>query len=163
MAKKKPVKSEDEIDENLEDDKLEDDELDFPKIEKEPEKVEESEGESDESEEEEDSDIEIEEEGPRFPDYVYLDLNLIRAHGDNDFELMVEGQSHGFLNILVKHLLETPGVTIAAYKITGIELPKIYIRLDNLTDYDIKKVLFQATESLREEVVRVQKVFQILT
>ncbi len=162
MVKKKPVKSEDEIDENLEDDDLEDDELEFPKIEKETEKVEESEGESDESEEE-DSDIEIEEEGPRFPDYVYLDLNLIRAHGDNDFELMVEGQSHGFLNIFVRFLLETPGVTIAAYKITGIELPKIYIRLDNLTDYDIKKVLFKATESLREEVIRVQKIFQILT
>ena len=160
MAKKKPVKSEDEIDENLEDDKLEDVELDFPKIEKETEKGEESE--SDVSKEE-DSDIEIEEEGPRFPDYVYLDLNLIRAHGDNDYELMVEGQSHGFCNILVRHLLEIEGVNMAAYKITGIELPKIYIRLDNLTAYDIKKVLFKAIESLREEVVRVQSIFQKLT
>lgn len=162
MAKKKPVKSEDEIEEDLEEDVLEDDELDLPKVKKKAETVEESE--SDENGDgEEDLDFEPEEEEePRFTDYVYLDLNLKRGPGDSDFELMVEGQSHGFCNILVKQLLDVPGVEIAAYKITGIVPPQIYIRLDNLSDYDIKKILFQAIENLREKVGEAQKLFQKL-
>lgn len=160
MAKKKPVKSEDGIEDDLEDDLLEDDELDFPKIGKGTEEVEDSE--IDELGEE-DEEFEIEEEEPRFPDYKYLDLDLIRGPGDRDFELSVEGQSHGFCNIFVTHLLQIEGVNLAAYKVTGIVPPQIYIRLDNLTDYDIKKVLFKAIESLREEVVEVQKIFHKLT
>ena len=162
MAKKKPVKSEDEIGEDLEEDVLEDDELDLPKVKKKAETVEASE--SDENGDgEEDLDFEPEEEEePRFTDYVYLDLKLKRGPGDSDFELLMIGQSHGFCNILVKHLLDVPGVEIAAYKITGIVPPQIYIRLDNLSDYDIKKILFQAIENLREKVGEAQKLFQKL-
>jgi len=162
MAKKKPVKSEDNVDDDLEEDQLEDDELELPKIKKEAETVEESESEES-GEEEEEEDFEPEEEEPRFTDYVFLDLSLKRANGENDFELLVEGQSHGFCNIFVKQLLEIEGVDIAAYKITGIVPPQIYIRLKSLSDYDIKKILFEAVETLRERVVDVQKLFQKLT
>ena len=161
MAKKKPVKSEDELEEDLEEDLLDDDEveIDIPKV-KEKEKDVDS-TDIDDTVEEEEEDFEIEEE-PRFTDYKYIDLNLKRGLGECDFELMIEGQTHGFCNIFVKHLLEIKGVNMAAYKVTGIELPKIYIRLDNLNDYEIKIILYKAIESLREEVVRVQKIFQKL-
>ena len=74
----------------------------------------------------------------------------------------MEGQSHGFCNILVKHLLDTEGVNIAAYKVTGIEPPKIFIRLDNLKDYKIKDILHKSIESLRSKVVETQKLFKKL-
>jgi len=162
MAKKKPVKSEDDLEDDLEDELIDDDEveIDIPKI-KEKEKEVDGTDIDDSAEEEEEEDLEIEEE-PRFTDYKYLDLDLKRAVGESDFELMIEGQSHGFCNIFVNHLLKTEGVNMAAYKITGIEPPKIYIRLDNLNDYEIKKILYNAIESLRKEVERVQKTFQTL-
>ncbi len=161
MAKKKLVKSEDDLEDDLEDELLDDDEveIDIPKV-KEKEKDVDS-TDIDDTVEEEEEDFEIEEE-PRFTDYKYIDLNLKRGPGESDFELMIEGQTHGFCNVFVKHLLEIKGVNMAAYKVTGIELPKIYIRLDNLNDYEIKKILYKAIESLRGEVVRVQKIFQKL-
>ena len=83
--------------------------------------------------EEEEEEFEIEEE-PRFPDYKYLNLEINKGLGENDYEISIEGQSHGFCNILVKHLLEIEGVNIAAYKVNNVELPKIFIRLENLKD-----------------------------
>ena len=159
MAKKKAVKTEDELDE-LVDDILEDEEVEgiYPKLEKkeEDESIPPS---VEEAIEEEELEFEIEEE-PRFPDYKYLNLTLYRVQGENDYELMVEGQSHGFCNILVRHLLEIEGVNIAAYKVTGIVPAQIFIRLDK---GKIKDILFGAIESLREEVIEVQKLFQKLT
>jgi len=167
MTKKKATKpedtEEDEIDE-LVDDLLEDEEVEsvYPKID-EKEKPEPSPTSEEESiEEEEEEEFEIEEE-PRFPDYKYLNLEINKALGENDYEISVEGQSHGFCNILVKHLLEIEGVSIAAYKVNNVELPQIFIRLENSKDYKIKDILYKGIESLRAKVIEVQKVFKKLT
>jgi DNA-directed RNA polymerase subunit L len=172
MAKKKPTKpvneDKDDLDE-LEDDLLEEDDTlsEYPKISESSGKDEVTStiGENniasaeEDGEEEEEEPYEIEEE-PRYPDYRHLKLDLIKTLGDNDYELSVEGQSHGFCNILVKHLLKTEGVKAAAYKITGIVPPQIYIRLETGEKLKIKEILFEAIESLREEVLEVQKLFQ---
>ena len=164
MAKKKPVKTEDKdedeldelVDELLDDEQIEDI---YPILEdKDETEIEPLSAEEDIEEEE----FELEEEA-RFPDYKYLNVELNKGQGENDYELLVEGQSHGFCNILVKHLLEIEGVNIAAYKVTGIEPSKIFIRLDNTKDYEIKDILHKGIESLREEVIEVQKLFKKLT
>lgn len=159
MAKKKAVKSEeeDELD-DLEDELIDDDISEYPKLseKKEKEVVPSS---ADDADIEEEEEFEIEEEA-RFPDYKHLKLNLTKTVGENDYELIIEGQSHDFCNILVKHLLKTEGVNAAAYKVTGIVPAQIFIRLDK---GKIKDILFEAIESLREEVIEVQKLFQKLT
>jgi len=166
MTKKKATKpedtEEDEIDE-LVDDLLEDEEVEsvYPKID-EKEKPEPSPASAEESIEEEEEEFEIEEE-PRFPDYKYINVGINKGPGENDYEISIEGQSHGFCNILVKHLLEIEGVNIAAYKVTNVELPKIFIRLKNSKDYKIKDILHKGIESLRAKVIEVQKVFKKLT
>lgn len=168
MAKKKPIKTteegEDELD-DIEDDILVEDDLLSEKPEKSEKDVvssstEEGDGDSVEGEEEEEP-YEIEEE-PRYPDYRYLKLDLIKTIGFNDYELSITGQSHSFCNILVKHLLKTEGVTAAAYKITGIVPPQVFIRLEDSGKFKIKDILFKAIESLREEVLEAQKIFQKL-
>ncbi|MHA1986876.1 MAG: RpoL/Rpb11 RNA polymerase subunit family protein [Promethearchaeota archaeon] len=169
MAKKKPTKpaveEEEELD-DIEDELLDEDDLssDYPKKSDTPEKDETSTlaGDDDSVQgEEEEEPFEIEEE-PRYPDYRHLKLSLIKTLGDNDYELSVKGQSHGFCNILVKHLLSIEGVKAAAYKITGIVPPQIFIRLEENSELEIKDILVKAIESLRAEVVDVQKVFQKL-
>jgi len=167
MAKKKPAKpvDEDELD-DIEDDLLDKDDLESEDTKvsdnSESKAISSSTEESDvDSEEEEEEPYEIEEE-PRYKDYRYLKLALIKTPGENDYELSVEGQSHGFCNILVKHLLQTEGVKAAAYKITGIVPPQIFIRLEENGNHKIKDILFKAIESLRGEVLEAQKVFQKL-
>jgi DNA-directed RNA polymerase subunit L len=165
MAKKKIVKSneetENEIDE-IEDDLMEEEiEGIYPKLKKEK-----STGLSTEETEmlepsEEDLEYEMEEQ-IELPTYKYLDLKLNKASGINDYELIIEGQSHGFCNIFVKHLLMIEGVNIAAYKVTGLEFPKIFIRVEDSKKYNIKEILNKGIESLREEVEEVQKVFKKL-
>ena len=113
--------------------------------------------ETDESESEEGFEIET---GPEYPDYKFLKLNMEKGVSDNDYTLIVEGQSHGFCNIFVTHLLATEGVNSAAYKITKIVPPEIFIRLED--GYKIKKILFKAIETLRTEVTEVQKTFKKL-
>jgi len=85
---------------------------------------------------------------------------LKRGFRDDDYTLSVEGQSHGFCNIYVQHLLETEGVNSAAYKITRIVPPEIFIRLED--GYEIKKILYNAIEKLRAEVGKVEKLFKKL-
>jgi len=113
--------------------------------------------ETDETELEDDFEIET---GPKYPDYKYLKLDMKRGLSDNDYTLTVEGQSHGFCNIFVQHLLETEGVNSAAYKITKIVPPEIFIRLED--GYKIKKILFKAIETLRTEITEVKKSFKKL-
>ncbi len=166
MAKKKIKK---ETEEELEDDlgDLEDEELEIelPKITKkspkDEKKVEETLSMASElGEEENEEELEFElEEKPLFPDYKYLDLKIYEV-AENNYEIEIDGQSHGFCNILVKHLLNIEGVNIAAYKITGLEPAKIYLRLKN--GHKIKDILYKGIESLREEVVDVKKHFQKL-
>jgi DNA-directed RNA polymerase subunit L len=156
MAKKKAVKTEDKIEDEI--DELVDELLDEEEIERIYPKLEEKEsGPSIAEEIIEEEEFELEEE-PRFPDYKYLHLELKRGQGEHDYELLLEGQSHGFCNNLVKHLLNISGVNIAAYKVNNIEPPKIYIRLEK--NYKIKDILHKGIESLREEVMEVQKIFK---
>ena len=168
MAKKKTTKpdveDEEEVDE-IEDELLKEDDLlsEYPKVSETSENgdVSPTIGENDIDSEEEEEPYEVEEE-PRYPDYKYMKLGLTKAIGDNDYELSVTGQSHGFCNILVKHLLNTEGVKAAAYKITGIIPPQIFIRLEESKNVKIKDIIYTAIESLREEVLEVQKLFQKL-
>ncbi|MBY9014762.1 MAG: hypothetical protein KGD68_03645 [Candidatus Lokiarchaeota archaeon] len=113
----------------------------------------------DEDEDEEEEDFEIEPE-PELPDYKYLKLALKKGFRDDDYTLSVEGQSHGFCNIFVQLLLETEGVNSAAYKITIIDPPEIFIRLED--GYEIKKILYNTIETLRAEVGKVEKLFKKL-
>ncbi len=162
MAKKKAVKPTENDEEELDDfvdEFLEDDEIEsvYPKIKE--KKDADAPTSLEEGEEEEDMEFEIEEE-PRFPDYKYLNLEIKKGVGDNDYELFVEGQSHGFCNILVKHLLTIEGVNLAAYKYTKLEPATIFIRLEK--NYKIKDILHKGIELLREEVIEVKKLFQKL-
>ncbi len=164
MGKKKAVKKEetdeDEID-DFGDEFLEDDEIEsiYPKL-KEKNETETKPMSLEEPIEEEEFEFELEEEA-RFPDYKYLNIKIKKGRGINDYELFIEGQSHGLCNILVKHLLNIEGVNIAAYKYTKLEPATIYIRLEK--NYQIKDVLHKGIELLREEVVKVQKLFKKLT
>ena len=101
------------------------------------------------------------EPGPVLPEFKHVRLDMKKGLSDNDFTLIVEGQSHGFCNIFVEHLLKTEGVNSAAYKITKLVPPEIFIRLED--GYKIKKILFKAIEALRTEVTEVQKTFKKLT
>ena len=166
MAKKKLTKPEIEDEEDLDEfveDLLGNEKFEsvYPKVE-EKKKVESIPSSGDEIIEEEEEEFEFEEE-PRFPDYKYLNLKINKGQSENDYELIVEGQSHGFCNIFVKHLLKIEGVNIAAYKSTDISPAQIFIRLENSKNYNIKDILHKGIESLREEVLEVQKIFKKLT
>ena len=164
MAKKKTVKSneeEDEIDE-IDDDLLEGEiEGIYPKLKKKESKDRLTEDAEILESSEEELEYEMEEE-IELPTYKYLDLKLNKISGSNDYELIVEGQSHGFCNIFVKHLLKIEGVNIAAYKVTGLESPKIFIRVEDSKKYNIIDILNKGIELLRQEVEEVQKVFKKL-
>jgi len=112
-----------------------------------------------EEEEEEEESYEVEPEPE--PTYKYLTLAMKKGGArDEDYVLSVEGQSHGFCNIFVQLLLETEGVNSAAYKITKLVPPEIFIRLED--GYEIKKILYNVIETLRAEVGKVAKVFKKL-
>ncbi len=162
MPKKK--KGEPEEDSNFEDLEEEEFESAYPEIEKKTSKeikdVKEPQPLAPEEEEEiEEFEYELEEE-PEIPDYKYLNLILNRGLSENDFELKIEGQSHGLCNIFVKHLLNIEGVNMAAYKYTHIDPAQIFIRLE--PGHKIKEILYMGIESLREEVLEVQKIFNKL-
>ncbi len=110
-----------------------------------------------ESEEEEEV-----EQAPELPEYTILELNLISGPGDNDYTLTLKGQSHGFCNILVKHLLTIEGVIAAAYKITekALSPPQIFVRLED--GYKLKEIFFKGVDALRNEVAETQKLFKKL-
>ncbi len=161
MEKKKPTTPEegnDDLDE-LEDEFFEEDDKETPELTKkaEPKEITPTSEEDDTVPEEEPYEIE---EEPRFPDYKYLKLKLTKTLNEDDYELRVIGQSHGFCNIYVNHLLNIEGVNAAAYKVTIIEPAQIFIRLKQDKKYKIKDILFQAIESLRKEVVETQNTFQ---
>ncbi len=174
MAKKKSVKPKEEKDEEfdeLEDELLEDEDFEsvYPKLEKETKEDDDKSGipstvDNEVSEyPEEELEYEMEEEEVKFPSYRYLNLKIKKDIGKNDYELIVEGQSHGFCNILVKHLLEIEGVNIAAYKDIKLEPSTIFIRLENSKKYKIKEILHKGIESLRDEVTEVHKLFKKIT
>lgn len=159
MAKKKP-KKEDDL-EGLDDDFLDDIKSVYPTLKKSKEKQEDDLdlGIGDEEVLEEDLEYEME-EIPKPPEYKYLNLAILKGEQENDYRLSVEGQSHGFLSILVKHLLSTEGVNSAAYKVTRIDPPEVFVRLEK--GNKIKNVLQKAIQSLKNEVSEAEKVFKIL-
>ena len=113
----------------------------------------------DEEEEEEEESYEVEPEPE--PTYKFLTLSMKKEGVRNDdYVLSVEGQSHGFCNIFVQLLLETEGVNSAAYKITKLVPPEIFIRLED--GYKIKKILYNTIETLRAEVGKVENLFKKL-
>lgn len=164
MAKKKKVEPEEDNDfEDLDEEEFE---SAYPEIDKksseESKEVKDTQPlalEEEEEEELEEFEYELEEE-PEIPEYKHLNLALNRGLSENDYELQIEGQSHGFCNIFVKHLLNIEGVNMAAYKYTRIEPPQIFIRLE--PGQKIKEIIHQGIESLREEVIEVQKTFKKL-
>ena len=161
MAKKKAEPKEENLGTN-DKDSLDDEEIKshYPDVSNDSKSKEESVSidvvDDEEEEEEEDFDIEPEPE----PTYKFLTLALEKGVRDADYVLSVEGQSHGFCNIFVQLLLETEGVNSAAYKITKLVPPEIFIRLED--GYEIKKILYNAIEILRAEVGKVEKVFKKL-
>ncbi|MFX1399212.1 MAG: RpoL/Rpb11 RNA polymerase subunit family protein [Promethearchaeota archaeon] len=167
MAKKKSIKPEEEEEEEISDlddiDSLDDDTV-FPDIKKEPSEAEKTpsiDGEYEEEEEEEDYEEDYEEELQVIQkDYKLVKPSIVKGENENDYEMFVEGQSHGFCNLLVKHLLKTEGVNIAAYKITKIESPKIFIRVNE--GFDVKDIVRNGMSSLHKEVKSVEKAFQKL-
>ena len=161
MAKKKVQPKEDEELDDFDEEVVD---SHYPEISKTSAK--EKEAEVDDSEEltEEDAEadefeFEMEEEAEVLT-YKYVDLEISKKSGENDYVIIVKGQSHGFLNILVKHLLETEGVNAAAYKVTRVNPPEIFIRIDK--KYKIKDILSKGIEGLRSEVTEVQEVFEKL-
>lgn len=160
MAKKKKV--EEEIDE------FEDEEIEsvYPEIKPKSGKVETesksiAESNSNQMEESLIEDMEtIPEEVIQVPEYKFLDLSINKGKGNTDFVLRIDGQTHGFCNIFVKHLLNIDSVNIAAYKFTGLEPAEVFIRLEN--GFKIKKVLLEGINLLREEIETVQKIFKKL-
>jgi DNA-directed RNA polymerase subunit L len=157
---KQPSKEEDEeddFDEDLFDDGTADE---YPKVSESSSSTESSFG-LDESETEEEEEFEFELEEPEVKkDYKHLKLEIKKGLNENDYVLLVTGQSHGFCNALVKHLLSIDGVVSSAYRVTVIKPPEIFIRLKNGSK--INDVLFQAIEALRNEVKDVEKLFKKL-
>ena len=167
MAKKKGKKKPNElIDDDLEDLEDEEIEISLPKIGIKTQDISELEGEplsptDDVIEEDYDAELELDlEEKPEIQDYKYLKLKIYRLTSEDDYEVDIIGQTHGFCNIFVKHLLNTDGVKLAAYKVTGIIPSRIFIRLEK--GKKIKVILHKGIESLREEVLKVEKIFQKL-
>ncbi|MHA1671644.1 MAG: RpoL/Rpb11 RNA polymerase subunit family protein [Promethearchaeota archaeon] len=145
MAKKPP--KEEDLDDNTDLDLSDDDTQELPPG---------TSGDDEEYPEEEDFEEEIIEK----KDYKHLKLELTKGLNENDHVLLIEGQSHGFCNALVKQLLPIKGVTSAAYRITSIKPPEVFIRLEN--GYKIRDILFEAIESLRNEVLETQEIFKEL-
>jgi DNA-directed RNA polymerase subunit L len=157
MAKKPSKEEEDDFDEDLFDDNIADA---YPKVSESSSGAKPSFG-LDESEPEEEEEFEFEPEEPEVKkDYKHLKLEIKKGLNENDYVLLVTGQSHGFCNALVKHLLSVEGVVSSAYRVTVIKPPEIFIRLENGTK--INDVLFQAIEALRNEVKDVEKLFKKL-
>lgn len=165
MAKKNNVKPDKDLDDDFDDLKTEEIESVYPKIDKKSseaqKETEETIPESSEvSEEDYEDDLDLDlEPQPEVIDYKYLKLNLYKKNLENDYELEIIGQSHGFCNTFIRHLLNIEGVNIAAYKDIRIEPSKIFIRLKN-KKYKIKDILFKGIESLREDVLEVQNLFK---
>jgi DNA-directed RNA polymerase subunit L len=164
MAKKKKSESDEDLDEI---DALESQEIEsiYPTMSKTEEREEEGEiesmemGEIGEEELEEEFGVPIEEEEEE-KKYKYVDVSILEGKKENDYEVRVIGQSHGFCNVLVKHLLNMDGVILAAYKDTNLNPSQIFIRLED--GYKIKEILRQSISSLREEVLEVQELFKKL-
>ena len=169
MAKKKVGPKEEDSDlEDIEEDIFDKEEVDshYPDVSNKSVKKDETPfaetlAQTDKVESEDDLEEEVE-KVPDLPEYTILKLTIISGPGDNDYTLTLDGQSHGFCNILVKHLLTIEGVKAAAYKITEIAIspPQIFIRLED--GYKLKEIFSKGIDALRNEVAETQKLFKKL-
>ncbi|MFX0058943.1 MAG: RpoL/Rpb11 RNA polymerase subunit family protein [Candidatus Hodarchaeota archaeon] len=158
MAKKKVEPEEEEDIDDFEDDSFEDIESHYPNLEgKKVSEMKSIDGIEEEIEEEEEFELEPEVE---FPEYKHLGIEIKKGLNENDYKVIIKGQSHGFCNSYVKHLLKVEGIIISSYKITKIEPPEIFVRIEN--GYKIKDVLYKGIETLRSEVAEVQGIFKKL-
>ena len=160
MAKKKSKTKEEEDFEDLEDNSFEaeDFETHYPKLDgkelPERKRINDIEEELEEEEEfETEPEIEL-------PQYKHLGLDIYKGVKENDYRLIIKGQSHGFCSIFVKHLLNIEGVIMASYKITNLDYPEVFVRIEE--GYKIKDVLFKGIEALKKEVTEVQVIFKKL-
>jgi hypothetical protein len=141
VKKKVGPKEEDSKLEDIEEDIFDKEDIDshYPDVSDESVKKDEaSPAESSEQTEKGESEEELEEEvepAPELPEHTILKLNIIGGPGDNDYTLTLEGQSHGFCNI-------------------------IFIRLED--GYKLKKIFLKGIEALRNEVAETQKLFKKL-
>ena len=117
-------------------------------------------GEDAENLDDDDEEEDFEEEIIEKKDYRHVKLELTKGLNENDHVLLLEGQSHGFCNLFVKQLLPLKGLISAAYRITSVKPPEIFIRLED--GYKIKEILFEAIESLRNEGQEAQEIFKKL-
>jgi DNA-directed RNA polymerase subunit L len=62
--------------------------------------------------------------------------------------------------VLVKHLLNIEGVNAAAYQVTRIDPPMVFIRIED--GKKIKNIIHKGIEALRKEVTEVEKLFSKL-
>ena len=141
-----------------EEEEVEEEELEAEPIE-EPVEVEEGVGGEFEEEFEEDLEFAIEEE-VEGPTYKFVDLEITHGDRPNNYNVIVEGQSHGFLNLFIKHLLNLDSVKLAAYKKTDIEQPRLFVRLNE--GYKIKEALRAGIASLQSEIDEAKEEFSKL-
>ncbi len=123
-----------------------------------PEPLEGEEGVEEVLEEEFEEDLEFAlEEEIEIPQYKYVDLEIAHGRGANNYEVIVKGQSHGFLNLFIKHLLNSESVKLAAYKKNNIEQPRLFIRINE--GYKIKEALREGINAINSEISKVEKEF----
>lgn len=89
------------------------------------------------------------EETEKKRDYKHLEINIEEIAKD-EYIVYILHQSHGFLNYMVSKLLKIKGVVFAAYKISSIDHPNIYIKIDGTKD--IKNILNEVIKIMRIEI-----------
>ncbi|MHA1674504.1 MAG: RpoL/Rpb11 RNA polymerase subunit family protein [Promethearchaeota archaeon] len=81
-------------------------------------------------------------------EFKYMQIQ-IEKDNDKEYYIIVRHQSHGFMNYLVSQVLKCKGVDFVAYKITSLDPPKLYVRVEE--GLDIKAVLKEALGKMRTE------------
>ena len=147
MGKKEtPAKKEDDVEEVDEDLFSSEVDEEFPELEPKEEEIKEEALDESDLEGEMDAPVVVPEIIEEY--YKYLKLKLKKKR-ENDYELIIDGQTHGFCNIFIKYLLTVEGIDMAAYKSTTIEPAMIFIRVKN--GYDIKKLISKGIDLLEKK------------
>jgi len=81
--------------------------------------------------------------------YKHLQVNIISL-GKNEYMVIIRHQGHGFLNYFTSKILKIKGVEYAAYKVTNLDHPRIYIHTDG--SKEIKNILKEAVKKMKIEL-----------
>jgi DNA-directed RNA polymerase subunit L len=92
--------------------------------------------------------------------FKYLTVKIYEM-AKNEYKVIIVNQSHGFCNFLCSKLLNITGVQYAAYKFTSLESPALDIKLDG--SKDIKKILKEVTDKMRDDVKVLSKLISEVT